>query len=160
MVRLEKRGKAWRVGIVESRAWVAEALTADRVTALQAFRDLFSDDVLRPGDEVSIGKVTLLFSDLRGSTALYQKIGDANAYHLVRDHFAFMAKAIRDHQGAIVKTIGDAVMAAFARPEDGLAAAVEIQREVAAFNRDHPIEDGPDGSSGAIAIKLGLHQGP
>jgi class 3 adenylate cyclase len=102
----------------------------------------------------------LLFSDLRGSTALYQKIGDANAYHLVRDHFAFMAKAIRDHEGAIVKTIGDAVMAAFARPEDGLAAAIEIQRDVAGFNRDHPIEDGPDGSSGAIAIKLGLHQGP
>jgi class 3 adenylate cyclase len=160
MVRLENRGKRARVAIIESRAWVAEALTADRVTALQAFRDLFSDDVLRPGDEVSISRVTLLFSDLRGSTALYQKIGDANAYHLVRDHFAFMAKAIRDHEGAIVKTIGDAVMAAFVRPEDGLAAAVDIQRDVAAFNRDHPIEAGPDGSSGAIAIKLGLHQGP
>jgi class 3 adenylate cyclase len=160
MVRLENRGKRARVAIVESRAWVAEALTADRVTALQAFRDLFSDDVLRPGDEVSIARVTLLFSDLRGSTALYQKIGDANAYHLVRDHFAFMAKAIRDHEGAIVKTIGDAVMAAFARPEDGLAAAVEMQREVAAFNRDHPIEDGANGSGGPITIKLGLHQGP
>ncbi|HVZ01463.1 MAG TPA: adenylate/guanylate cyclase domain-containing protein [Dongiaceae bacterium] len=155
-VRLENRGNRARVAIVESRAWVADALTADRVTALQAFRDLFSDDVLRPGDEVSIGRVTLLFSDLRGSTALYQKIGDANAYHLVRDHFAFMAKAIRDHEGAIVKTIGDAVMAAFARPEDGLAAAVAIQREVAAFNRAHPT----DGGSDAIAIKLGLHQGP
>jgi class 3 adenylate cyclase len=154
--QLENRGNRARVVIVESRAWVADALTADRVTALQAFRDLFSDDVLRPGDEVSIGKVTLLFSDLRGSTALYQKIGDANAYHLVRDHFAFMAKAIRDHEGAIVKTIGDAVMAAFVRPEDGLAAAVAIQREVTAFNRAHPV----DGADDAIAIKLGLHQGP
>ncbi len=154
-MRLENRGKRPRVAIVESRAWVAEALTADRVTALQAFRDLFSEDVLRPGDEVSIGRVTLLFSDLRGSTALYQKIGDANAYHLVRDHFAFMAKAIRDHQGAIVKTIGDAVMAAFARPEDGLAAAAAIQRDVIDFNRAHPIDGGE-----AIAIKLGLHQGP
>jgi class 3 adenylate cyclase len=156
MIRLENRGTRPRVAIVESRAWVAEALTADRVTALQAFRDLFSEDVLRPGDEVSIGRVTLLFSDLRGSTALYQRIGDATAYHLVRDHFAFMAKAVRDHQGAIVKTIGDAVMAAFARPEDGLAAAVEIQRDVAAFNRDHPMGNADD----AIAIKLGLHQGP
>jgi class 3 adenylate cyclase len=160
-MRLENRGKRARIAIVESRAWVAEALTADRVTALQAFRDLFSDDVLRPGDEVSIGKVTLLFSDLRGSTALYQRIGDANAYHLVRDHFAFMAKAVRDHEGAIVKTIGDAVMAAFVRPEDGLAAAVEIQREVTAFNRAHPIGDGAgDTANAAIAIKLGLHQGP
>jgi class 3 adenylate cyclase len=67
-----------------------------------------------------------------------------------------MARTIRDHQGAIVKTIGDAVMAAFARPEDGLAAAVKIQRQVAAFNHDHPVGDGAD----AVAIKLGLHQGP
>jgi class 3 adenylate cyclase len=150
--------------IVESRAWVADALTADRMTALQAFRDLFSEDVLRPGDEVSIGRVTLLFSDLRGSTALYQKIGDATAYHLVRDHFAFLAQTIRDHQGAIVKTIGDAVMAAFARPEDGLAAAVAIQRQVASFNHEHPVGDdagdGPGNGGDAIAIKLGLHQGP
>jgi class 3 adenylate cyclase len=156
MIRLENRSSRPLTAIVESRAWVAEALTADRVTALQAFRDLFSEDVLRPGDEVSIGRVTLLFSDLRGSTALYQKIGDATAYHLVRDHFAFLAQTIRDHQGAIVKTIGDAVMAAFARPEDGIQAAVAIQRQVAAFNREHPVGDDGD----AIAIKLGLHQGP
>jgi class 3 adenylate cyclase len=161
MIRMENRSGRPLTAIVESRAWVADALTADRVTALQAFRDLFSEDVLRPGDEVSIGRVTLLFSDLRGSTALYQKIGDATAYHLVRDHFAFLAQTIRDHQGAIVKTIGDAVMAAFARPEDGLAAAVAIQRQVAAFNRDHPVGDAKDAAGGdAIAIKLGLHQGP
>jgi len=161
-IRVENRSSRPRIAIVESRAWTADALTADRVTALQAFRDLFSEDVLRPGDEVSIGRVTLLFSDLRGSTALYQKIGDATAYHLVRDHFAFMAQAIRDHQGAIVKTIGDAVMAAFARPEDGLQAAVAIQRAVGAFNRAHPVGDGPKhpGGEDAIAIKLGLHQGP
>lgn len=155
-ILIENRSQRTLTAIVESRAWVADALTADRVTALQAFRDLFSEDVLRPGDEVSIGRVTLLFSDLRGSTALYQKIGDATAYHLVRDHFAFLAQAIRDNQGAIVKTIGDAVMAAFARPEDGLRAAVAIQRQVAAFNRKHPVGDGTD----AVAIKLGLHQGP
>jgi len=160
MVRLENRGTRPLTAIVESRAWVADALTADRMTALQAFRDLFSEDVLRPGDEVSIGRVTLLFSDLRGSTALYQKIGDATAYHLVRDHFAFMAQTIRDHAGAIVKTIGDAVMAAFARPEDGLAAAVAIQRQVAAFNRGHPVGAQDEQGGEAVAIKLGLHQGP
>jgi class 3 adenylate cyclase len=160
MIRLENRSRRPLTAIVESRAWVADALTADRVTALQAFRDLFSEDVLRPGDEVSIGRVTLLFSDLRGSTALYQRIGDATAYHLVRDHFAFLAQTIRDHQGAIVKTIGDAVMAAFARPEDGLRAAVAIQRQVAAFNRAHPLSAKDGETEDAVAIKLGLHQGP
>ena len=72
--------------------------------------------MLRPGDEVAIGQVTLMFTDLKGSTALYERIGDAAAYHLVRDHFAFLAAEVRENEGAIVKTIGDAVMAAFADP--------------------------------------------
>jgi class 3 adenylate cyclase len=144
-----------RIAVVESRHWVADCLTADRITALQAFRDLFSEDVLRPGDEVAIGRVTLLFSDLQASTALYERIGDAAAYHLVREHFAFMAEIVRQHDGAIVKTIGDAVMAAFARPQDGLLAAIDMQRRIGAWNRAHP-----EAGQQPIAIKLGLHQGP
>ena len=94
----------------------ADALTADRVATIQAFRDLFSAEVLRPGDEVAIRRVTLLFSDLKGSTGLYEAIGDAAAWRLVREHFAFLAGLVREHDGAIVKTIGDAVMAAFHDP--------------------------------------------
>ncbi len=151
-LRFENHSDRPRVAIIESRQWVADCLTADRVTALQAFRDLFSEDVLRPGDEVSVGRITLLFSDLKASTALYQQIGDAAAYHLVRDHFAFMADIIRNHDGAVVKTIGDAVMAAFARPQDGLRAALAIQRDLAARSSSE--------GNRAIIVKLGLHQGP
>jgi class 3 adenylate cyclase len=156
-LRLVNRATRPLVAIVEDRGWVADALTADRVTALQTFRDLFSDDVLRPGDEVAVGRIALLFSDLKGSTALYQSIGDASAYHLVRDHFAFMARVIREHEGAVVKTIGDAVMAAFVSPFQALAAAIDIQRQIAAFNREsHVVE----GASPPIVIKLGVHSGP
>ena len=138
--------------IVEECRWVRDALTADRVGTSQAFRDLFSDQVLRPGDEVSIARVTLLFSDLAGSTALYGRIGDARAYHLVRDHFAVLAALVREHDGAIVKTIGDAVMAAFADPAQGVRAALAVEGAVADFNRRYP--------ETPIAIKLGLHEGP
>lgn len=138
--------------IIESRHWVAEALTAYQATLLQGFRDLFADQVLRPGDEVGIEQVTLLFTDLRGSTALYERMGDAGAYHLVREHFAFLAEAVREADGAIVKTIGDAVMAAFGDPAKAVSAALAIQNRVSVFNTAH----GPE----AIAIKLGLHQGP
>ncbi len=158
MLRLANRAPRALTAIVEDRAWVADALTADRVTALQTFRDLFSDDVLRPGDEVAVGRVALLFSDLKGSTGLYQSIGDAAAYRLVRDHFAFMAKVIREHDGAIVKTIGDAVMAAFILPAQALGAAIDIQRQIAAFNRDSRVKSGA--ASPPIVIKLGLHAGP
>jgi hypothetical protein len=146
-----------RTLVVEERAWERDALTADRVTAFQAFRDLFSDQVLRPGDEVEIRRVTLMFTDLRGSTALYGAIGDACAYGLVRDHFALLTQIVRNHDGAVVKTIGDAVMAAFAEPASALAAALEIQGAVAAFNREHAEIAGVED---AVAIKLGLHAGP
>ncbi len=157
-LRLANRAQRPLIAVIEDRSWVADALTADRVTALQAFRDLFSDDVLRPGDEVAVGRIALLFSDLKGSTALYQTIGDASAYHLVRDHFAFMAKVIRGHEGAIVKTIGDAVMAAFVSPAQAVRAALDVQRQVAAFNQTGHAAEG--GKSPPIIIKLGVHSGP
>ncbi len=141
--------------IIEERRWARDALTADRVTALQAFRDLFSEQVLRPGDEVAVARITLLFTDLKRSTDLYGSIGDAAAYQLVRDHFAFLGAIVRRHNGALVKTIGDAIMAAFAAPGDALAAALDIQRELDAFSQTEEV-------SGArpLAIKVGLHEGP
>ncbi|MGF1631707.1 MAG: adenylate/guanylate cyclase domain-containing protein [Kiloniellaceae bacterium] len=137
--------------IVEERRWARDALTADRVTALQAFRDLFSEQVLRPGDEVSVARITLLFTDLRRSTDLYGRIGDAAAYQLVRDHFAYLGAIVRRHDGALVKTIGDAIMAAFTAPADALGAALDIQRELAGFNA---------AGTRPLTIKLGLHEGP
>lgn len=145
-----------RTLVIEERTWLADVLTADRITALQAFRDLFSDQVLRPGDEVSIAQVTLMFTDLKGSTALYERIGDARAYHLVREHFAFLADIVRAEEGAIVKTVGDAVMAAFPDAAAGMRAALAIQGQVATFNAAHAAATGGEG----IVIKLGLHRGP
>ncbi len=148
---LENQGQQVRTLVIEERAWVADALTAERAATFQAFRDLFSEQVLRPGDEVAVQHVTLMFTDLRASTALYGRIGDARAYTLVRDHFAFLTRQIRENDGAIVKTIGDAIMAAFSNPADGVRAALAIQRAVEGFNADH---------GELLAIKLGLHGGP
>lgn len=137
--------------IVEERTWLRDALTAKRVTATQAFRDLFDDDVLRPGDDVEIDHITIMFTDLKGSTALYERIGDPKAYALVREHFAILGKAVRDNDGAIVKTIGDAIMAVFAHPPDALRAALRIQADFERYNAS-------SGKEPAI-IKLGIHSG-
>ncbi|MBI3709059.1 MAG: hypothetical protein HY246_15480 [Proteobacteria bacterium] len=155
VVRLVNRRDREVPVVIESREWVRDALTAHRVTTMQAFRDLFATEVLRPGDEVGVSHVALMFTDLRGSTALYSRIGDARAYQLVREHFAYLAAAIRNHDGAIVKTIGDAVMAAFSDPADAVRAALEVQRNVARFN----LEQNRLGDDG-IVIKLGVHAGP
>ena len=137
--------------VVEEREWTADALTGPQVIAMPAFRELCPEQVLRPGDDVTIGQVSILFSDLKGSTALYAEIGDGTAYGLVRDHFAFMAERIRGHRDVLVKTMGDAVMAAFAEPADALATALSVQRDVATFNAEH----GP----AALVVKFGMHRG-
>jgi len=152
-LRLSNHSQRLVTAIIEERRWVADALTADRMTALQAFRDLFSADVLRPGDDVAVGHIALLFTDLKGSTALYQRVGDAAAYRLVRNHFAFLTKVVRDHEGTVVKTIGDAVMAAFYEDHQAVQAALAIQRQVADFNRQNDLAEG-------LVIKLGIHAGP
>ncbi len=137
--------------IIEENAWMRDALTAKRVTAMQAFRDLFDDDVLRPGDDVEIDHITIMFTDLKGSTALYERIGDPKAYALVREHFAILGNAVREHDGAIVKTIGDAIMAVYVNPADGLRCAMQIQDDIEHFNHDSGKEP--------VIIKLGLHLG-
>lgn len=139
------------VVVVEKTDWSNETVTAAKVTAMQEFRDLFSSEVLAPGQQVGIENVTILFSDLQGSTFLYETIGDANAYGRVRKHFDFLKLWIGRHNGSIVKTIGDAVMAVFSRPEDALNAGLSIQKNVAGFN----LETASD-----IVLKLGLHSGP
>jgi len=137
--------------IVEHPQWRRDALTAKRATALQAFRDLFNDDVLRPGDDVEIDHIALMFTDLKGSTALYERIGDPRAYALVREHFAILGRCVREHDGAVVKTIGDAIMGAFADPRDALRCAIRIQDDFDAFNQRSGKEP--------VIIKLGLHVG-
>ena len=141
--------------LIEDRSWTRDALTAPEVISLQAFRDLFAEATLRPGDEAAVGQVALLFSDLRGSTALYERVGDAAAYNIVRDHFAFLAAIVRDHDGAIVKTIGDAVMASFGDPANAVRSALAIQRDIAAFNGAHK----GDGADRTLVVKLGVHTG-
>lgn len=153
-IRFVNRTGGERSVVIESRDWIRDALTAQRVTTLQAFRDLFATEALRPGDQVGVENVTLMFTDLRGSTALYARIGDARAYSLVREHFAYLTKVVRAHDGGIVKTIGDAVMAAFTDPASAIKAALEVQRNVAEFNAKHAAD------AGAIVIKVGLHCGP
>ena len=96
--------------------------------------------------------MTFLFTDLKGSTAMYERLGDLNAYALVRQHFALLDAAAQRHSGAVVKTIGDAVMAVFSHPTEAIAAALHILEQIDRYNREH---GGP-----AIILKIGGHCGP
>jgi class 3 adenylate cyclase len=124
--------------------------TAADVTAIQEFRDLFSSEVLASGLELAIRSMTIVFSDLVGSTQMYTSHGDAPAFRLVSEHFGCLRDLIAGRRGAVVKTIGDAVMAVFVDPGDAFDAAVRFAAAVG-------IVQGPTGS---LEIRVGMHTGP
>lgn len=138
--------------VIERSDWSTQATSAALATSLTEFRQLFSSEALSPGVGIAVRSLTFLFSDLKGSTALYEQIGDSPAYARVRDHFTLMNAIIGAHNGSLVKTIGDAVMAVFSSAEAAVAAALEIQRE---FTLGEMARGNP-----ALRVKLGLHSGP
>ena len=136
--------------ILERTAWSDDAATAAEVTALQIFRDLFATEALRPGEQISVGTLTVLFTDLKNSTRLYREIGDATAFGRVMNHFDVLKQVIAEEEGAMVKTIGDAVMAVFRQPASALRAMLHAQQRLAT----------PPAGMEPLQLKAGLHIGP
>ena len=149
-LHLENATGSEQLFILERMAWSDQAATAAEVTALQVFRDLFANEALRPGEQISVGTLTVLFTDLRGSTQLYREIGDAPAFGRVMSHFDVLREAIAGEDGALVKTIGDAVMAVFRHPAAALRAIVKAQAQLASP---------PEGAL-PLRLKVGIHAGP
>jgi adenylate cyclase len=139
--------------VVEKTRWPDTVATAAVVSTLPEFRDLFSSEVLAPGLQLGVTRLAFLFTDLTGSTALYQRVGQARAFRIVQDQFAILGEAIGAHNGAIVKTIGDAVMATFPTGGDALAAGLAIQREIKRLD----LRGDADVST---LVRVGIHQGP
>ena len=135
--------------ILERWAWSDQSVTAADVTALQTFRDLFANEALRSGEQFSVGGLTLVFTDLKRSTQLYRQIGDAPAFGRVLNHFEIIRSAVDKEEGAVVKTMGDAVMAVFRRPVNAIRAMQAAQ---------HVLSDPPENLS-PLALKVGIHSG-
>lgn len=138
---------------IERLGYASLAATAHVVTTMTEFRRLFSKELLKPSTPLRVGHCAILFSDLTGSTALYTKAGDAAAFRLVDDHFDVLRKAIDEGGGTVVKTMGDAIMAAFLEPQACMRAAIACLRGFEVFQKTHP--NGAD-----TGLKLGLYAGP
>ncbi|MBA3533055.1 MAG: adenylate/guanylate cyclase domain-containing protein [Ardenticatenales bacterium] len=122
---------------------------------VQVFRNLFVNEPLPTGESFEVRRMAVLFTDLGGSTALYARQGDPRAFSLVREHFDVLLRVINHSGGVVVKTIGDAIMAAFPRSENALRAALESQRAMTAFNRERQLE-----AEDYLLLKVGIHAGP
>ena len=122
-------------------------LTAKRLLTNQTFRDIYRTDALDVDQRLKITSLTFLFTDLKGSTELYERVGDLAAYDLVRAHFRILNEIVAAQSGAVVKTIGDAVMATFPTPDRAMAAALKM-REALKDLKDE------------LLLKIGIHEGP
>jgi class 3 adenylate cyclase len=127
-------------------------LSAKRLLSNQVFRDLYGTDTLDPEQRLKITSLSFLFTDLKGSTSLYERVGDLAAFDLVREHFRLLHEIVASETGAIVKTIGDAVMATFPSPDRAVAAALRMREAMGRLNAAHDGED--------LVLKIGIHEGP
>jgi class 3 adenylate cyclase len=139
-----------RIAVVERVAWSDQSVTATAVTSRQTFRDLFAREILRQGERISVGSVAIVFTNLKNSTRLYRDIGDAPAFGRVLSHFDTVRAAALNEGGAIVKTMGDAVMAVFTDPAAAFRAMRKAQAALSA----------PDKARSPLALKCSIHLGP
>jgi class 3 adenylate cyclase len=138
---------------IERREYASTAVTAHYLTTVSEFRALFSKDLLKRGMPLKVSRGSLLFTDLTGSTALYAAVGDAAAFRFVDDHFDVLRTAIAKAGGTVVKTMGDAVMAAFVDDATCASAAFACLEAFDAFRRKSAHAESTD-------LKLGVHGGP
>jgi class 3 adenylate cyclase len=137
---------------IERLDFAAKAATGAIVSTMGDFRQLFSSDLVKRTTPLKVARAAILFSDLTGSTALYAKLGDAAAFRLVDDHFDVLRAVVDAHQGVLVKTMGDAVMAAFVDAHACARAAADALARFEAFRAGHP-------QGALVGLKVGLFAG-
>ncbi|GDX83520.1 hypothetical protein LBMAG42_53310 [Deltaproteobacteria bacterium] len=125
---------------------------ASLLTTRDTFRRRLSHHVLATDLRIGVRSIALLFTDLSGSTAMYEEIGDARAFAVVRDHFVLLREVAAAHGGTVVKTIGDAVMAAFYDAPSALKAGFAMQRAFASWAPSLGLDHTP-------SLKVGVHAG-
>ncbi len=134
---------------VEEAKWSDHALRAGQLLSFQEFRDLFSEEYIGADVRLGVGEQTLLFTDVVGSTAFYAERGDPAAFIEIKRHFDEVFAIVAENRGAVVKTIGDAVMATFVDPVDAVRASAKIHRTFYPTRADTPIR-----------LRISLNTGP
>jgi adenylate cyclase len=153
-IRLMNTANAESHAKLEYLGFASLAATAHEVANLPEFARVFSRALIKPKTPMKVSYVTLLFTDLVGSTALYSDLGDAEAFRFVDDHFDVLQRAIAQASGVVVKTMGDAVMASFLDAQRALAAADNMLRDFNVFCKQKGAR------YETVALKVGMYSGP
>ena len=104
---------------------------------------------------------TVLFADLRGSTSMYETLGNADATAVVTQSVALLARVVDEHGGQVVKTLGDGLMAIFPGPSAGVGAADDMHDALARVGLPMPqaANESPDAQDTRPMVSLKLQCG-
>jgi class 3 adenylate cyclase len=150
---LERRDGQWLILQMHlSVPSAVQALGQSFPTSLEAVTDAVGREPVDLHNRAAPdGTVTLLFTDIEGSTALAERLGDLRWFTLLREHNAIVREQIARFDGFEVKTIGDAFMVAFGSARRGILCAACIQQAMTRYGLEHPDQD--------IRVRIGLHAG-
>lgn len=148
-LKLINNGSSTAYYTFEEAWWQNDSLVPGEVLSHPMLRDLFSEDHLKIGVKLNVGDQVIMFTDIVGSTPFYKTLGDAIALKAVKEHYDEVREIIEEHQGVVVKYIGDAVMAAFIDLKDAMNASLKIHRKFPPDREDTPIR-----------LRVSLHRGP
>jgi eukaryotic-like serine/threonine-protein kinase len=134
---------------VERSAGRSVAVTAAAAAAMPLFREMFPEEVLSPGQIVSVTSVTLLLVELCDSRELYRTLGDGPAFSSIRRSLQTIDSAVRSAGGAVVKYVGETVVCTFADSEAAGRLALALLQST-------------DPSTGGLSspVRIALHRGP
>jgi class 3 adenylate cyclase len=141
-----------RLGLLEGASllpWMG-----DMEAVLAAIDEFLGDSEPAPAgaaQHAAGGLCTILFTDVEGSTALTERLGDAKAREVLRNHERIVREALRAHGGAEVKAMGDGFMASFSSATRALECAIAMQRAFAVHDDEHP--------ETPIRVRIGLNAG-
>jgi class 3 adenylate cyclase len=127
----------------------------DSDAALSALREFFGDGAAGPEPMEALARgssVTILFTDMEGSTSLTQRLGDEQAQAILSAHNAIIREALRAHSGREIKHTGDGIMASFASAGAALDCAITIQRRLADASAQ------PAGGE-PVRVRIGINAG-
>ncbi|HET9987491.1 MAG TPA: DUF5939 domain-containing protein, partial [Kofleriaceae bacterium] len=127
----------------------AFALTAARVMAHAAFRELFPDQALAPGRLMAVTQATLVVAQLDDAQALFKELGDSKAFPVAARFFEVVATLAKEYGGSLVKTFGGLAIAGFERPGPAVDMALGIQKAL----DKHPVTT-------SLRARVLVHRGP
>ncbi len=129
---------------IERLASRADALTAADAARLPAFREWFPDEVLSPGQMVSLTTVTLLGCQIANAVQLYASLSDQAACAQILKHLQSMASIVASNSGCVIKTMNDGLNTVFPSTSNAAAAATQIAKASAEWG---------------VSIRQAIHQG-